>query len=174
MKSVIDNIATQAIEWCLIAYVGDLLSPSHVLQMDEKFVRQIAAESRQTQTLRERTHQKLAALQSGLEICQVHVTRKPSSASSLIASTLSFDVVELNIVSVRGRTLHSPLASLRATASDLGLGREDRRGRPSMESVSEVRRDCFLNPRGWLKNTSLSSNGERNRGMCMKAYPNQS
>lgn len=55
MKSVIDNVAIHAIEYCLIAGTSDLLSPSHVLQMDQELVRRIVAESHQNQALREQT-----------------------------------------------------------------------------------------------------------------------
>ncbi len=76
MKSVIDNIATQAIEWCLIASIGDLFAPSLVLQMEEDLVRKIAAESRHKQSLRDHAHRELTVLQRGSEICRVHVARK--------------------------------------------------------------------------------------------------
>ncbi|KAK3176654.1 hypothetical protein OEA41_007977 [Lepraria neglecta] len=76
MKSVIDNVAIHAIEYCLIAGISDLLSPSHVLQMDQELVRGIAAESRQNQALREQTQQKMVVLQAGLDICRVHANRQ--------------------------------------------------------------------------------------------------
>jgi hypothetical protein len=83
MKTVIDNIATQAIEWCLIADISDLMSPSYVLQMDEELVRRIAAESPYNQSLRENTQRKLAVLQIGLKTCRAHVDRKISGMSHL-------------------------------------------------------------------------------------------
>lgn len=87
MKTVIDNIATQAIEWCLIADISDLMSPSYVLQMDEELVRRIAAESPCNQSLRENTQRKLAALKNGLETCRAHIDRKTSSLSHLYCSS---------------------------------------------------------------------------------------
>jgi len=83
MKLVIDNVAIQAIECCLVAGTSDLLSPSHVLQMDQKFVRGIAAESHQNQALREQTQRRMVVLQAGLDICRVHANRKSLSAPSI-------------------------------------------------------------------------------------------
>ena len=80
MKSVSDNVAIHAIECCLIAGTSDLLSPSHVLQMDQELVRGIAAESHQNQALREQTQRKMVVLQAGLDICRVHANRKSLSA----------------------------------------------------------------------------------------------
>ena len=79
MKTVIDNITVQAIERCLIAFIGDLMSPSYVLQMDQELVSRIAAEPRQNQPLREQTRRKLAVLQAGLDACRAHASRKSSS-----------------------------------------------------------------------------------------------
>ena len=87
MKTVIDNIATQAIEGCLIADISDLMPPSYILQMDEELVRRIAAESPYNQSLRENTQRKLAVLQIGLETCRAHIDRKPTSTSRLYCSS---------------------------------------------------------------------------------------
>lgn len=83
MKSVIDNVAIHAIECCLVASISDLLSPSHVLQMDQEVVRGIAAESHQNQSLREQTQRKIVVLQAGLDICRVHANRQSLSAPSV-------------------------------------------------------------------------------------------
>ena len=83
MKSVIDNVAVHAIESCLVAGISDLLSPSHVLQMDKELVGGIAAESHQNQGLRELTQQKMVVLQAGLEICRIHTNRKTLSMPSI-------------------------------------------------------------------------------------------
>jgi len=90
MKTMIDNITVQAIERCLIADIGDLLSPSYVLQMDQELVSRIAAEPQHNQPLREQTRRKLAVLQAGLNTCRAHVSRKSSSKpfqSSVWSST---------------------------------------------------------------------------------------
>ncbi|KAL8741952.1 MAG: hypothetical protein Q9190_005505, partial [Brigantiaea leucoxantha] len=87
MKTMIDNVAIQAIEWCLVANIKDVFSPSHVLQMDVKLVSRIAEESRHDQSLRESTNSKLAALQSGLATCKNHAARKAPGKSSSILPT---------------------------------------------------------------------------------------
>ena len=83
MKLVIDNVAIHAIECCLIAGISDLISPSHVLQMDQELVHRIAAESHHNQALREQTQQRMVVLQAGLDICRVHTNRQSLSAPSI-------------------------------------------------------------------------------------------
>ena len=99
MKSVIDNVAIHAIEYCLIAGISDLLSPSHVLQMDQELVRGIAAETNHNQALREQTQQRMVVLQAGLDICRVHANRQSLSAPSIHA--LDLTVVNLALRSKR-------------------------------------------------------------------------
>ena len=45
MKSIIDNVATQAVETLLVGKLGDLLSPARIVQMKPDIVAKIAAES---------------------------------------------------------------------------------------------------------------------------------
>jgi len=83
MKLVVDNVAIHAIECCLISGISDLLSPLHILQMNQGLVCEIAAESDQNQAIREQTQRKMAALQAGLGICRVHADRQSLSAPSI-------------------------------------------------------------------------------------------
>jgi hypothetical protein len=76
MKSMIDNVAVHAIESCLIAGIGDLVSPSSILQMDEDVVFAIASEPSQSRCLREGTRQKFKILQAGLAVCMAYASRK--------------------------------------------------------------------------------------------------
>jgi len=75
MKSIIDNIATQAVENQLVGKLGDLLSPARIIQMKPDLVGRIAAESPDNLSQRERLTRKLVILQAGLENCKKHVGR---------------------------------------------------------------------------------------------------
>ena len=141
MKSLIDNIATQAIEWCLIASIGELLSPSLVLQMEEELVRTIARESRHKQSLREHTCQELEVLQSGLEICRVHVARKSSGMFCLMyiippLLLFSSELTCLNITSALIGQSNSPKSDLPGLAFKLKSTNED--VQPSTEEALKV------------------------------------
>ena len=52
MKVLVDNVAVQAIEACLMTHLPDIISPASVMQMDEETIRRIAAESDESQELR--------------------------------------------------------------------------------------------------------------------------
>ena len=55
MKVLVDNVAVQAIEACLMAHLPELISPASVMQMDDEIIRRIAAESEESQELRRRS-----------------------------------------------------------------------------------------------------------------------
>ncbi|KAL9045218.1 MAG: hypothetical protein Q9214_001710 [Letrouitia sp. 1 TL-2023] len=82
MKTMVDNVATQAIEWCLITNLEKVFTPVHVQQMDAELVSGVASESAHHRSLRETTDRKLVALQSGLEICKTHASRKALEIST--------------------------------------------------------------------------------------------
>lgn len=86
MKTMIDNVATQAIEWCLIADIDKVFTPVHVQQMDAELVSEVASESSHHRSLRETTNQKLAALERGLKICKTHASRKAIGMSDTCSS----------------------------------------------------------------------------------------
>ena len=62
MKLLVDNVAVQAIEACLMTHLPNIISPASVLQMDDDTVSRIAAEPEENQALREQLTRKLAVL----------------------------------------------------------------------------------------------------------------
>ena len=87
MKSIIDNIATQAVETLLVGKLGDLLSPARIIQMKPDLVSKIAAESSDNRLQREQLTRKLLVLQAGLESCKKQVGRPSASKSKAIRSS---------------------------------------------------------------------------------------
>ena len=79
MKTFVDNVAVFAVECCLLSDLSAVFSPSSVLQMDQQLIYEIASESQLDHLLREQNQKRLAALQAGLNICNAHAERKPSS-----------------------------------------------------------------------------------------------
>lgn len=79
MKSFIDSVAIHAIEYCLVAEMSSLFSPSSVLQMEEDLLSTIAAETQQNQTLREQMQRETEVLEKGLSLCRMHMDRKALS-----------------------------------------------------------------------------------------------
>lgn len=76
IESVIDNIAVQAVENCLLSGISELISPPFIMQMDKELVCRTAGELQQSQGLRLKTQQKLKILQAGLGVCVVYMKRK--------------------------------------------------------------------------------------------------
>jgi hypothetical protein len=79
MKNFIDNVAIQAVEGYLVKGLGDMLSPSSILQMEPDLVSKIAAESSENQTRREELLRKSTVLKMGLKTCKRYVGRSASS-----------------------------------------------------------------------------------------------
>lgn len=52
MKVLVDNVAVQAIEACLMTHLQDIISPASVMQMKDETISRIAAESEESQELR--------------------------------------------------------------------------------------------------------------------------
>lgn len=88
MKNFIDNVAIQAVEGCLMGGLGDILSPSLILQMEPGLVRKIAAESLESQVQRDDLLRKSSVLKLGLKTCKKYVGHSASSKLSL-ARTIS-------------------------------------------------------------------------------------
>ena len=76
MKSVVDNVAVQVVENCLLSGINELISPVFIMQMDKELVCRTAGELQQSQGLRLKTQQKLKILQAGLGVCAVYMKRK--------------------------------------------------------------------------------------------------
>jgi hypothetical protein len=79
MKTVVDSIATQAVETQLVGRLRDLLSPARIIQMKPELVSKIAAESFNNRLQREQLTRKLVVLQAGLDRCKKHVGRPMTS-----------------------------------------------------------------------------------------------
>ena len=60
MKLLVDNVAVQAIEACLVTHLPNLISPTSVMEMDDDTVSRIAAEPEENQALREQLGRKLS------------------------------------------------------------------------------------------------------------------
>jgi hypothetical protein len=58
MKTVVDSIATQAVETQLVERLRDLLSPARIIQMKSELVGKIAAESVNNRLQREQLTRK--------------------------------------------------------------------------------------------------------------------
>lgn len=75
MKILVDNVAAQVIEACLLATLSDTLSPTLILEMNAATVTAIAAEPEESQAEREQLTRKLGILYSGLDICKRYAGR---------------------------------------------------------------------------------------------------
>lgn len=73
----IDNIATLAIENCVLSKVANLVSPATVVSMSDEELNLLASESPDDIRTRKATSEKKKALQEGLDTCQKHVRRMP-------------------------------------------------------------------------------------------------
>lgn len=62
MKVLVDNVAVQAIEACLMTHLPEIISPASVVQMEDDVITRIAAEPEENQALREQLTRKLAVL----------------------------------------------------------------------------------------------------------------
>ena len=85
MKVLVDNVAVQAIEACLMARLPELISPASVMQMDDEIIRRIAAESEESQELRRRSLD-LFHPKSNIPFAEknyLHRNQKPTSPSLL-------------------------------------------------------------------------------------------
>ena len=72
LKTFVDNVAVQVVEGLLISDLWSIFSPIDVGQMSSSLVSKIAAESTESQALRQQLDRKLKTLRKGLEICQRH------------------------------------------------------------------------------------------------------
>ena len=127
MKSIIDNIATQAVETQLVGKLGDLLSPARVIQMKPDLVSRIAAESLDNRSLRERLGRKRVTLQAGLESCKKHVGRPSTSQSKDIHLARHAHRLTLYL-DLQNRPWHT----------DVHFSSKDESGDESLHSASEL------------------------------------
>ena len=74
MKVMIDNVAVQAVERCLVSKIPKFLTTETIHGMDDELVERIAAESASDQVIRKETQQHLKALDAALLICRRYAT----------------------------------------------------------------------------------------------------
>ena len=72
LKTFVDNVSIQVIEGLLIRNIWSVFAPSDIGQMSPSVISKIAAESTESQALRQQLNRKLQTLERGLEICQRH------------------------------------------------------------------------------------------------------
>ena len=72
LKTFVDNVSIHVVEGLLISDIWSIFSPTDVGQMPSSLVSKIAAESTESQALRQQLNRKLQTLERGLEICQRH------------------------------------------------------------------------------------------------------
>jgi hypothetical protein len=66
MKVLVDNFAVLAVEYCLVDGLSGIFAPDAVMTLDDNLVNEIAAETEDSQTERERATKKLTSLEAGL------------------------------------------------------------------------------------------------------------
>lgn len=90
LKTFIDNVTIQVVEGHLIGDIWSIFSPSDVGQMEPSLISKIAAESTESQALRQQLDRKLQTLKKGMEICQRHSTHSAIGRIYTICPLLSF------------------------------------------------------------------------------------
>ncbi|KAF7949092.1 hypothetical protein EAE96_008263 [Botrytis aclada] len=81
MKTFVDNVCVQVIEASIVDNLADVFNPLAVAQMTSELVSQIAAESQENQTQRERLEKKIHILEEGLKTCKWHAGRYASEVA---------------------------------------------------------------------------------------------
>ena len=72
LKTFVDNVSIHVVEGLLISDIWSIFSSTDVGQMSSSLVAKIAAESTESQALRQQLNRKLQTLERGLKICQRH------------------------------------------------------------------------------------------------------
>ncbi len=67
MKVMVDNFGVLGIEGCILDGLSDTFSPDTVMRLDDRLIRNIAAETEESQIERTRTIKKLNSLEAGLQ-----------------------------------------------------------------------------------------------------------
>ncbi|KAI9736865.1 MAG: hypothetical protein M1818_005916 [Claussenomyces sp. TS43310] len=89
MKSMIDNVAIQAVENILLEGLDDLLSPAYIILIEPDMVSKIAAESADRSFQREQLSRKFTVLQAGIETCRRYVGRSVKSKFVLMCTKMA-------------------------------------------------------------------------------------
>jgi GTPase SAR1 family protein len=69
-RTFTNNMANLAIEKCLVRHLPEILTPTRVGDMDDKELKEIAAESESVHTRRKQLEEEIATLREGLEKCK--------------------------------------------------------------------------------------------------------
>lgn len=75
MKMVVDNVAVQAIEACLMTRLPDIISPTSVMEMEDDKVSRIAAEPAMNHALREKLDRKFSGMRYRFPLTSLHALR---------------------------------------------------------------------------------------------------
>lgn len=67
MKVMVDNFGVLGIESCILDGLSNTFSPNTVMRLDDSVIRNIAAETEESQIERARTIKKLTSLVAGLQ-----------------------------------------------------------------------------------------------------------
>jgi len=94
LKTFVDNVAVQVVEGLLIGDLWSIFSPSDVGQMVPGLISKIAAESPESQALRQQLDRKLQTLKKGMEICQRHSKHIPIGRVHLFVHFLGACVID--------------------------------------------------------------------------------
>ena len=78
MKVMVDNFAVLGIENCVLEGLFDTFSPETVMRLDDNLIRNIAAETEQSQSERTRAVKKLESLEAGLQTLNRLNRKKPA------------------------------------------------------------------------------------------------
>ena len=89
MKVMVDNFAVLGIESCVLDGLFDTFSPDIVLEFDDSLIRNIAAETEESQSERARTIKKLKSLQAGLQTLNRLNRNKPAGQLMFYSCSLA-------------------------------------------------------------------------------------
>ena len=78
MKVMVDNFGVLGIERCILDGLSDIFSPDMVMRLDDSLIRNIAAETEESQIERARTIKKLKSLEAGLQTLNRLNRNKPT------------------------------------------------------------------------------------------------
>ena len=88
MKVMVDNFAVLGIENCVLDRLFDTFSPDIVLELDDSLIRNIAAETEESQSERAHTIHKLKSLEAGLQTLNRFNRNKPAGQLILHSCSL--------------------------------------------------------------------------------------
>lgn len=88
LNTLLDNVATLAIERCLLSDLPDLISPNHITELSDEQLLALGSEPPQAREDRARAIAQAEALTAVIKVCKRHAGENPAGARSK-ASTLA-------------------------------------------------------------------------------------